>query len=77
VITLANGIPLLVQNEPYSFEGPPPLRRGDEATIRTAYGLVHVILLKGQGRKRWLVACAPLRRYLREDARLKLEEVMK
>jgi hypothetical protein len=69
--TLRNGIPLAVQTGPYAFEGAPPLRVGDEARIFTLRGSFHVILLRGTGRKRWLVNAATLRRYLREDARQK------
>ena len=73
--TLMNGIPLAVQAEPYAFESTPPLRVGDEARICTPRGVFHVVLLRGTGRKRWLVNARTLRQYLREDARLKLREL--
>lgn len=76
--TLRNGVPLDVQLEPYEFEATPPLpiRVGDECVIRTErHGSVRVILLRGTGRKRWLVKVSTLKRYLREDARRRIDAV--
>lgn len=74
--TLRNGVPLDVRNERYGFVGYPPLKTGDECVIETVSGKqVHVILLLGTGRKRWLVNAETLREYLRVDAQAKIAAV--
>lgn len=71
--TLRNGVPLDVQHDRYEFYYARPQRVGDQTVIVTeSRGMVEVILLRGIGRKRWLVECETLRKYLKADARAKI-----
>lgn len=70
---LMNGLPLDVRSEGYVFETLRPQRVGDEAVIVTDAGCrVHVQLLRGKGRKRFLVDVLMLKIALREDGDRKM-----
>lgn len=75
--SLLNGVPLNVHNEMYEFVSLPPTRTGDEALIAVPSRTrpVRVVLLRGTGRKRWLVESRTLRKYLRADADRRMREV--
>lgn len=65
--TLRNGVPLAPRTEGYVFLQPPPVRIGGETEILTDSGeQVHVVLMRGTKRKRWLVPVNTLRAYVTE-----------
>ena len=77
--TLRNGIPLDVRRGRYSIQGSClPLRVGDEALIfdHDTQRTEHVILLRGHGRKKFLVRVHTLREYLDEYNRQQIASVV-
>ena len=72
--TLRNGIPLNVRHYGYTtLNLVPPYRVGDEARILDPYtGEHHVILLRGLGRRKYLVDVKQLRRYTRAQAKAQI-----
>ena len=71
VETLRNGIPLDVRHGRYTIQGNRPLRVGDEVLIFDHYTQrwEHVVLLRGHGRKKFLVRVHTLREYIDEHNR--------
>lgn len=70
--TLRNGVPIRPQVGLYRWKTLPPQRVGDEAIIDVYGGERRVQLLRGTGRKRWLVEVRGLKRWLRAEARRKI-----
>ena len=72
--TLRNGVPINVQSGCYELMFKLlPQRIGDETLIwDPVLGERRVILLRGIGRRKYLVDCTELRRYLRAESRAKI-----